>query len=355
MSSSSLVTVKPPTQVGRPIFWPGPRLVVQPKPRVSSARNVLIVGAGRHGRELAKSLSDPGSGIAVRGFVDERAPIAGDVQGRICDLPRLIRSEFVDEIVLVPPYEGDTVRRVAREARRNHASIAVMPELFGFTPESISVATLGKVPVLRLYEKKLPRLSLILKRVFDVLASAAGLMFTLPLLLALALLIKADSPGPVLYHSLRVGRRGRSFCCYKFRTMVAGADDLREQLRPQNERKGPTFKIAGDPRVTRLGHWLRQFSLDELPQLWNVLKGDMSLVGPRPHPVDDFERYELHHMRRLEATPGMTGLWQITARQDPSFERNMQLDLEYIERWSFWLDLRILLATLPVVFQGNGV
>ena len=345
--------MKPPVAKARD--WNGPRLVIPAKPCDAATHNVLIVGAGRQGRELANSLSrNPKCGLTVRGFVDERAPISGDVHGRICDLARVIRSEFVDEVILVPPHDFDTVRRVAREARRNRTSVVVMPEIFGFAPQSVSFARLGDVPVMRLHHDGPPRFSLLLKRAFDGVSSALGLAAILPLLLLLACLVKLSSPGPVFYRSLRVGKRGRSFACYKFRTMFTGADGLREQLRSRNEREGPIFKIANDPRVTRVGRFLRHYSLDELPQLWNVLKGDMSLVGPRPHPLDDFERYEVEHLRRLDVTPGLTGLWQITARQDPSFERNMELDLEYIERWSFWLDLRILFATLPVVLQGNG-
>lgn len=353
MSTSSLVSVKPAT--GNTLHWDGPRLVAPPKTRENGTRNVLIVGAGRRGRDLATALArDPKSRVAVRGFVDDRAPICGDVHGRICDLANVVISEFVDEIVVVPPHDFDTVRRVAREARLSRTNVSVMPELFGLAPESVSFTRFGTVPMLRLHEEHQPRFGLWCKRAFDVVVSGLVLTTLLPLLIMLSCLIKLSSPGPVLYRNLRIGRRGRSFICYKLRTMVSGADDLREELRSRNERNGPIFKIVNDPRVTRIGRFLRQYSLDELPQLWNVLKGDMSLVGPRPHPVDDFERYGIEHMRRLDAVPGMTGLWQVTAREDPSFERNMALDLEYIARWSFWLDLRILFATLPVVFQGNG-
>ena len=136
--------------------------------------------------------------------------------------------------------------------------------------------------------------------------------------------------------------------------MVSNADDLKKSLRRRNEREGPFFKIENDPRVTRSGKFLRKYSLDELPQLWNVLKGDMSLVGPRPHPLDDYEQYSLDHLRRLDVKPGITGLWQITAREDPSFETNMRLDLEYIDTWNLWTDLIVLVKTLPHVFRGVG-
>jgi lipopolysaccharide/colanic/teichoic acid biosynthesis glycosyltransferase len=175
-----------------------------------------------------------------------------------------------------------------------------------------------------------------------------------PLLLVIAGLIVFDSPGEVIYSASRVGRKGRRFRCYKFRTMVSNANEMKETLRARNQRQGPTFKIADDPRITRVGRGLRRYSLDELPQLWNVWKGDMSLVGPRPHPVDDYARYRLEHLRRLDMTPGITGLWQVTARQSSSFQTNLALDLEYIERWSLWMDLRILVKTVAVVFQGTG-
>jgi lipopolysaccharide/colanic/teichoic acid biosynthesis glycosyltransferase len=193
-----------------------------------------------------------------------------------------------------------------------------------------------------------------MKRMLDVAVSAGALLVFGPLLLLIACLVKLDSPGPALYSALRVGRKGRQFHCHKFRTMAVDAGAIKENLRGQNQREGPTFKIVKDPRITRLGRSLRRYSLDELPQLWNVFRGEMSLVGPRPHPLDDFARYELEHLRRLDVIPGITGLWQVTARRVASFHTNMALDLEYIEHWSLWMDVRILLRTFAVVFQGTG-
>jgi lipopolysaccharide/colanic/teichoic acid biosynthesis glycosyltransferase len=167
-------------------------------------------------------------------------------------------------------------------------------------------------------------------------------------------LIKLDSTGPVFYAAERVGRRGRPFRCYKFRTMVNNADALKAGLRGHNQRAGPLFKIVNDPRVTRFGHFLRRYSLDELPQLWNVLRGEMSLVGPRPHPLDDFAGYEIDHFLRLQVTPGMTGLWQVTARRDPSFQKSLALDLDYIRNWSLAMDFRILFKTVSAVLNGSG-
>jgi len=192
------------------------------------------------------------------------------------------------------------------------------------------------------------------KRIIDVALSGIALLFLWPLLLVIAVAVKLESRGPAIYRSLRAGKKGQKFSCYKFRTMVDGADELKDSLRRFNERRDPFFKIADDPRVTRLGRFLRKYSLDELPQFWNVLKGDMSLVGPRPHPVDDCARYRPADHRRLEVKPGITGLWQVIARTDPSFETCMKLDLEYMKRWSLSLDCKILLRTVPAVVAGEG-
>jgi len=195
---------------------------------------------------------------------------------------------------------------------------------------------------------------LLVKRITDLLLSAIGVLLLWPFLLAIALAVKLESAGPVIYASLRVGKKGQKFVCYKFRTMVDGADGLKDFLRPFNERQDPFFKMADDPRVTPLGRFLRKYSLDELPQLWNVLKGDMSLVGPRPHPVDDYARYRSEDHIRLGVKPGITGLWQVIARRDPSFETCMKLDLEYMEHWSLLLDCKILMRTIPTVLSGRG-
>jgi lipopolysaccharide/colanic/teichoic acid biosynthesis glycosyltransferase len=188
----------------------------------------------------------------------------------------------------------------------------------------------------------------------DLLLSAIALLLLWPLLLVIALIVKLESPGPVIYPSLRAGKKGQTFVCHKFRTMVHGADGLKNSLRYFNERQDPFFKIADDPRITRLGRFLRKYSFDELPQFWNVLKGDMSLVGPRPHPVDDCARYQPDDHRRLDVKPGITGLWQVLARTNPSFETCMMLDLGYMKQWSLLLDFKILLRTVPAVLAGEG-
>ena len=319
-------------------------------------RNVLIIGAGKLGREVAVSLQhDPAGGRVVLGFLDEHLPIGGDVRGRVGDLARIARAEFVDEIIFAIPRERDLGRRVIEEARRNRLDVKMVPDLLGFQPQSGSVETFGTVPVLTLHEEPRPVLGLFLKRAGDITSSLAGLLLTVPVFAVIALIIKWDSPGPVLYRAKRVGKKGKNFLCYKFRTMVTGADEIKEQLRSRNEREGPLFKIENDPRITYVGRFMRRYSLDEVPQLWNVLRGEMSLVGPRPHPCGEVDHYGPDDRRRLAVTPGMTGLWQITARRDPSFQRNMELDLEYIEKWNLWMDLRILYKTFSVVVQGSGM
>jgi exopolysaccharide biosynthesis polyprenyl glycosylphosphotransferase len=315
------------------------------------------------GRELAEVLErERPDGRMVVGFLDDSARVTGDVLGGLQDLARIARMKFVDEVILAIPEQPEVARRVVREARRNRLNIRVVPDLYDCEshrsqhgkPRPVILDYFGDLPVLTLHEEEGVAARLFSKRLLDIAVSTLAILTLAPLMVLIALAIKATSPGQALYRAARVGLKGRKFVCYKFRTMVADAERLKDGLRGSNERRGPCFKIADDPRVTRLGRFLRRYSLDELPQLWNVLKGEMSLVGPRPHPVDDFQRYRLDHLRRLDVTPGLTGLWQVTARRDPSFHRAMTLDLEYIEKWNFWLDLQILWKTALVVLHGTG-
>lgn len=329
----------------------------QPAQSGRDVRNVLIIGAGTLGRKLAAHMSeDPACRRVVMGFLDDDEPIGGDVHGRVEDLARIARANFIDEIILTAPQRPDVARRSIREARRNQIDVKIVPDLFGFEPDDPLVfERFGNVPVLTLRAEQMPVFRMFLKRTVDAVSAAVALALASPLLAFIALVIKLESPGPVLYQAQRVGLKGRRFWCYKFRTMDAGADKLKEQLRARNERQGPFFKMADDPRITRAGRILRRYSLDELPQLWNVVRGEMSLVGPRPHPLDDFERYDLGDLQRLDVPPGLTGLWQVTARRDPSFERGLALDLEYIRSWTLWSDFQILYKTVSVVLHGSGV
>ena len=274
--------------------------------------------------------------------------------GKIEDLARMARVEFVDDIFITIPSERELVKDIAIIARQYRLDVKVVPELYDGLGWHAPILYVGDFPVMGLHWQPIPTFGLWVKRLFDFGFSAFASLISLPLLAALAVWIKLDSPGPVLYSSRRVGKKGRVFQCYKMRTMKANADELKESLRHRNERQGPFFKIHDDPRITRSGKFLRKYSLDELPQFWNVFKGEMSLVGPRPHPADDYERYTLDHLRRLDVKPGITGLWQVTARRDPSFETNMRLDIQYIENWSLWFDIRILIRTIPEAIRGRG-
>ncbi len=320
---------------------------------VRGARNVLIVGAGALGRRIASYVSNhPEMDRSVCGFLDDRKPLGNGIVGRTRDLMELARAGFVDEVILAPPHDQELTLRMLKIARQLHLDVKLAPELFGCEPGVPE--RLGSIPLISLHEQKLPVRGLLLKRLLDLAGAGTALILVLPALLAIAILIKIDSPGSVLYKAPRAGRKGRPFPCYKFRTMVKDADCRKESLREQNQRKGPFFKITDDPRVTKIGQFLRRYSLDELPQLWNVLRGEMSLVGPRPHPLDDVSAYSIEHLARLDVVPGITGLWQVTARQDPSFETGMNLDIEYIHFWSLGMDLRILLKTAGVVLRGSG-
>jgi exopolysaccharide biosynthesis polyprenyl glycosylphosphotransferase len=316
---------------------------------------VLIVGAGAAGQRVESYIRTCSHAARnVCGFLDDNRPIGGRVIGRVGDLASLARRAFIDEIILAAPLDRHLAARVVDEARHLRLDVEIVPELFGFRPSDAVMEQIGDLPVICLHAERSPAAALGCKRLFDVLASAVSLVVLSPLLAVIAAFIKLDSAGPVLYRAERAGRKGRPFPCFKFRTMVSNADQLKGDLRRGNQRSGPFFKIADDPRITRLGCLLRRYSLDELPQLWNVLRGEMSLVGPRPHPLDDFAGYQTEHLARLDMTPGITGLWQVTARRDPSFQRGMELDREYIQKWSLGLDLQILFRTMFAVVQGGG-
>lgn len=323
--------------------------------RGECSSRVLIVGAGPTGRALAAWLEANGHlGYSVCGFVDPHRNGDARVLGSLNDFRRVALEQFVDQVFVALPADREVVKEIFVEARRLRLDMNLVPDLYDGLGWHAPMHAIGGFPVLELHGQPIPAFGLAAKRVLDVLLGIVGFGLGLPIVGLAALWIVVDSPGPVFYSALRIGRKGKKFRCYKLRTMVAGADMAKEGLRPSNERNGPFFKMERDPRITRAGVWLRRFSVDELPQLINVIRGDMSLVGPRPHPLDDVELYRAEDLRRLDVKPGVTGLWQVTARRDPSFETNMALDLEYIERWSLALDFRILLKTLPVVLRAEG-
>ena len=318
----------------------------------SGVRNTLIVGAGSVGQALARYLAENRQlGYAVKGFLSDRNS---------------------DSLVLGSPSSWQHCPRAFHRGSVYHDSLGKRPGRIGGAgvagsgwPSTwcpISSAPSGgacpsvrwRVPGNGAAPRAPSAVGIVVKRIMDIVLSALVCSSRCPMMAAVALVVKFDTPGPVFYRSSRVGKKGRRFVCYKFRTMVANADKLKQELKHLNERQGPLFKICNDPRLTRTGKLLRKYSLDELPQLLNVLKGEMSLVGPRPPVPEECAEYRLECLRRLDVKPGLTGLWQVTARRLPSFETTLVLDLDYIENWSLWLDLKILLRTLPAVLSGSG-
>ena len=316
---------------------------------------VLIVGAGRPGKALATWFEEnPHLGYHVCGFLDTKSSSDPRVLGTLKDLRTVALTQFADELFVTLPADREMVKTTVLQARELRLGLKLLPDLYDGLGWRAPLHTIGGFPVMDLQWQPIPAVGLAMKRAFDVVFASFVLILLSPFLLLLTALIRLDSPGPVLYIADRVGYKGNRFRCFKFRTMCVDADARKEELRAENQREGPFFKLEEDPRITRFGRWLRRTSFDELPQLWNVIRGEMSIVGPRPHPVDDYARYSLENLRRLDVTPGLTGLWQVTARNSPSWETNMALDLEYIENWSVGLDLKILFKTIPAVLRAEG-
>jgi exopolysaccharide biosynthesis polyprenyl glycosylphosphotransferase len=324
-------------------------------------RNVLIVGTGDEAQALRHHLASIRNlGYSFKGFIDPRAywtpadAPAGEVLGSLDTLFHMARKEFVDEIIFASPCDREIIQDVLEQARSHGVDLRLVPEMYGGLTWNSPIEYIGQFPTIPLHRGEVPELSLVLKRFLDIAISLGILLLLAPILLLIALAIKLESTGPVLYGSERMGKRGRVFRCFKFRTMVQDAEQRRASMMHMNERDAVLFKIANDPRITRVGHLLRKYSLDELPQFLNVLRGDMSVVGPRPPLASEVREYKLGHLRRLSVTPGITGLWQVQARQDPSFDSYVSLDLTYIENWSIWLDLKIMIRTFGVVLSGTG-
>ena len=324
-------------------------------------RNVVILGTNYLSHALGKHLaSDYRLGYQFRGFVSP-SNIEGDCEvpenqilGGLDRLHHLTRLHFIDEVVIAQTCPTEQVIRLVEEARELELDIRAVSGFYGELASNASIEYLGVYPVVSLHRSNPRTVALFLKRVVDIVISLAALIAVFPLMLIIAAVIRLESPGPIFYVSERIGKRGRVFPCMKFRTMERDAEKKKKDLVAMNEREGILFKVSNDPRVTRVGKFLRKYSLDELPQFFNVLRGEMSIVGPRPPIASEVEKYELEHLRRLEVLPGVTGLWQVQARQDASFARYIALDTAYVENWSFWLDLKILLRTAQVVVRGTG-
>lgn len=324
-------------------------------------RNVLIVGTGPEAHALRHHLeSIRHLGYTFKGFIDlpgttpRLAGSSSDVVGSLDSLFQRARTLFVDEIFFTSPCEREMVQSALEQARVHGVDLRVVPDMYSGLAWNSPIEYIGQFPTIPLHTGHVPELGLIFKRGFDIVFSIITLIFLAPFLAAIAIAVKLDSPGPVFYRSERIGKKGRVFHCIKFRTMVRDAEKRVAELMHMNERDGVLFKISNDPRITRLGQFLRKYSLDELPQFINVLRGEMSIVGPRPPIASEVKEYKLSHLRRLDVMPGITGLWQVQGRQDPSFASYVSLDVTYIDNWSIWLDFKIILRTVGVVFAGTG-
>ncbi len=320
--------------------------------------NVLIVGAGRVGLNLAEEIKAfPYLGIRTIGFLDdlrigEREGIK--ILGKMSDIEQIVKQFFIDEIYITIPSERKVSSEIIEKGTKLGKTVRVVAEHFGLPYNQVRLNYVGVIPLLTYFEKSAHGAEGVVKRLLDIFISGFILILFLPLFGIIACLIKLESPGPVLYISKRCGKKGVIFDFYKFRSMERNADSCKGDLKDKSEVKGPIFKIRMDPRLTKVGRVLRKYSLDELPQLINVFKGDMSLVGPRPFPVEESQQIEYKHIPRLNIKPGITGLAQVKGRSDLSFSHWMRWDSWYLHNWSLGLDIKIILWTIPVVLRGKG-
>lgn len=335
----------------------------------------LVVGRGDEASTFINEIRErPELGYRIIGVLEketeagstktfEGVPVIGDLKR----MPEAILESGANEVIITDPtVPGEALFDVMmRVGRRRGIEFRIAPSLFNFLPRKTEVDQIGALPMITLFRSPLSNVARVLKRTSDLFIATIVSLVALPVSLLFALLIKLDSKGPVFYKQERVGMDGRVFLFYKFRTMRAGTDDAshrefqRQYIAGQPEVKlardgRPVYKLQADPRITRTGRWLRRLSLDELPQLLNVLRGDMSVVGPRPPIPYEVEEYELWHRKRLDMKPGMTGLWQVSGRNRLPFDEMVRLDLFYIENWSLLLDLKIILRTLPVMLRGDA-
>jgi exopolysaccharide biosynthesis polyprenyl glycosylphosphotransferase len=331
----------------------------QVMPRLIRPRRVLIVGSGPDAQALARKLgSHARYGAQIIGCVDDGpvAPGAPPLLGHVAELDALVYEHEIDWVIVAfsrAPF--DRTLDGLRAIRRPGVRLSIVPRYQELLASSAAIEDLDGVPIVSLAPQGLSRSAAAAKRVLDVVLSVTALVALAPVLALTALAIKLDSRGPVLFRQSRVGRHGRTFRIIKFRTMFDGAEAGRFALAELNELgDGPLFKIRRDPRVTRVGRVLRRLSLDELPQLVNVLMGDMSLVGPRPFVVHEAQQITGWAQRRVELPPGMTGLWQTSGRNDASFDEMVRLDFAYVTNWSLWWDLKILCRTVPAVLSRRG-
>jgi exopolysaccharide biosynthesis polyprenyl glycosylphosphotransferase len=330
--------------------------------RGRGVQRVLIVGAGESGRAVMRNIvAQPELGYQVVGFVDDKPERGSTDLGRFKGLgstdqiPEIIRNHEVGTVIITLPWlYHRKILGIVAQCDRLKVTVRIVPDLFQMSLSQVDIDDLNGIPLIGTKPVSIKGWNLAIKRGIDVAFSAIALTLLSPLLALVALLIKLDSSGPVIFRQTRIGRWGRPFILYKFRTMREGAELEQEALQGLNEAQGPLFKIKEDPRCTMLGRLLRRSSVDELPQLYNVFKGEMSWVGPRPPLPWEVEQYQEWQKKRLETRPGLTGLWQVSGRSNLTFDEMALLDIYYIENWSLLLDMRIAFKTIPTLLLGTG-
>ena len=324
---------------------------------------VLIIGTGERAKDIANELKTRSEwGIEVIGHLDPDPTRVGQnvngkpVIGAVADISQCLKKYIVDEVIIaIPRSMLEDAEPIAFACEEEGIKLRFMADIFSLQAARISLVQMGNLPLLTLEPVAQDKDILLLKRLFDFLVTLSSMPVVLPILALIAIAIKIDSPGPIFFVQQRVGLRKHLFPMYKFRSMHENAEEMLKDIEHLNEAEGPIFKMTNDPRVTRVGKFIRKTSLDELPQLINVLKGDMSLVGPRPMSIRDVDLFEKGIQRkRFSVKPGITCIWQISGRSDLPFDKWLELDLEYIDNWSFWLDLKILFKTLPAVLKSKG-
>ena len=324
--------------------------------------NLLIVGTGHRAQDFIDAVNaHEGWGFKVVGLVDDDPKLLGkkisnyEVIGRIRDIPRILREFVIDRVIFVIPRMWlNRIEEAIYHCEREGITTGVSVDLYRPKLAHLRQTDFAGIPLIMFQTSVAKEWQLFIKRILDVAASLAAIVLFLPLFLFTIIGIKVSSRGPVFFRQIRCGLNGRKFALNKFRSMYIGAEMRRRELERQNEMNGPVFKMRRDPRVTPLGRFMRKFSIDELPQLFNVLKGDMSLVGPRPPIPAEVAMYETWQRRRLSMKPGLTCIWQVSGRNKIDFEQWMEMDLQYIDNFSLWLDMKLLIRTVIVVITGYG-
>ena len=324
-----------------------------------NTRALAVIGTSDMARVVIDAVAaHPEWGYVFAGYVLEdgdAAPPGARVLGQLDDLGRILEREVLDEVVIgARKARLERIEEALRLCEEQGVGVKVLLDFFPNSTSRVAVEELEGLPVLSFATAPTEVAPLAAKRIFDLAVSFLFIIWLAPLFLGIALAVKVDSPGPVFFRQRRVGLNGREFWMWKFRSMCDGAEAMLPALAPLNEMGGPAFKSKQDPRVTRVGRWLRRTSLDEFPQFWNVVKGEMSVVGPRPPIPSEVREYQRWQRRRLSVRPGLTCTWQVSGRNEVDFDRWMELDLHYIDHWSLWHDLSIVLRTIPAVLFGRG-